>query len=345
MSERFTVYGLECILLFKPIHSPGRALVTLDLAGEFEVHAVINGEEFTLTRKKRAVTPKGVPEGEDVEIVIHFVRLAPISLKDASALPELLLKSHLQKTKALRAAEGEAKRLDGELQKAKAEAKGLVAELAQQKGCRQESEANATRLAVELETEKTSRQESEANATRLAVELETEKSSRQESEANATHLAVELETEKSCRGESEAEAQRLAVELETEKSCRGESEAEAQRLAAEVDRCHALIAAESHQAAERECRLTGSVVKIQAKWRQVLTRRWFLQERSERAWRRKQAKRVRAILCLQSLWRLKQKKCQRRWLRAQNGCFNAETPYDAILACMTLLTSIPFGSF
>ena len=366
MSERFTVYGLECILLFKPIHSPGRALVTLDLAGEFEVHAVINGEEFTLTRKKRAVTPKGVPEGEDVEIVIHFVRLAPISLKDASALPELLLKSHLQKTKALRAAEGEAKRLDGELQKAKAEAKGLVAELAQQKGCRQESEANATRLAVELETEKTSRQESEANATRLAVELETEKSSRQESganatrlaveletekssrqesEANATRLAVELETEKSCRGESEAEAQRLAVELETEKSCRGESEAEAQRLAAEVDRCHALIAAESHQAAERECRLTGSVVKIQAKWRQVLTRRWFLQERSERAWRRKQAKRVRAILCLQSLWRLKQKKCQRRWLRAQNGCFNAETPYDAILACMTLLTSIPFGSF
>ena len=91
------------------------------------------------------------------------------------------------------------------------------------------------------------------------------------------------------------------------KSELSESEAKANRLAAEVDRCHALITAGSHQAAERECRLTISVVKIQAKWRQVLTRRWFLQERSERAWRRKQAK------------------------------FQAETPYDAILVSIALL--------
>lgn len=226
MVGHFKVYGLDCSLLFRPISS-GRAELyfPLDLAGEFEVPVVINGEEFTWTHygNKKHVYPNRVPEGKDVEIVIDLVRLAPDSVKDASALPELLLKSHLQKTKALRAAEGEAT-----------------------------------------------------------------------------------------------------------------------RLAAEVDRCHALINAGSHQAAERDCRLTGSAVKIQAKWRQVSTRRRFLRERDETDRRLRQAKRVRAILCLQSLWRLKQKKCQRRWLHAQNGCSNTETPYDAILACMALLTSATF---
>lgn len=231
MYERFTVYGLDCSLVFRPMF-----YFHLDVAGEFEVHAVINGEEFTLTQNKRQVSPNRVPAGKDVEIVIHFVRLAPNSLTDA--LPKLLLKSHLQKTKALRAAEGEAKRLDGELQ---------------------------------------------------------------------------------------------------------ESEAETKRLAAEVDRCHALINAGSHQAAERECRLTGSAVKIQAKWRQVLTRRRFLRERDETDRRLRQAKRVRAILCLQTLWRLKQKKCQRRWLHAQNGCSNTETPYDAILAFDSLAEFLKEG--
>lgn len=231
MYERFTVYGLDCSLVFRPMF-----YFHLDVAGEFEVHAVINGEEFTLTQNKRQVSPNRVPAGKDVEIVIHFVRLAPNSLTDA--LPKLLLKSHLQKTKALRAAEGEAKRLDGELQ---------------------------------------------------------------------------------------------------------ESEAETKRLAAEVDRCHALINAGSHQAAERECRLTGSAVKIEAKWRQVLTRRRFLRERDETDRRLRQAKQVRAILCLQTLWRLKQKKCQRRWLHAQNGCSNTETPYDAILAFDSLAEFLKEG--
>ena len=238
MSESFTVYDLDCNLLFCPKSSGGGAhlYIRLDLAGEFEVHAVINGQVFTLTQDQEKVYPNRGPEGKDVEIVIHFARLPPNSLKDP--LPELLLKSQLDKeTKALRAAEGEAKRLDGELQ---------------------------------------------------------------------------------------------------------ESEAKAERLAAEVDRCHALINAGSHQAAERECRLTSSVVKIQAKWRQVLTRRRFLRERDETDRRLRQAKRVRAILCLQSLWRLKQKKCQRRWLHAQNGYSNTETPYDAILDCMALLTSATF---
>lgn len=231
MYERFTVYGLDCSLVFRPMF-----YFHLDVAGEFEVHAVINGEEFTLTQNKRQVSPNRVPAGKDVEIVIHFVRLAPNSLTDA--LPKLLLKSHLQKTKVLRAAEGEAKRLDGELQ---------------------------------------------------------------------------------------------------------ESEAETKRLAAEVGRCHALINAGSHQAAERECRLTGSAVKIEAKWRQVLTRRRFLRERDETDRRLRQAKRVRAILCLQTLWRLKQKKCQRRWLHAQNGCSNTETPYDAILAFDSLAEFLKEG--
>eukprot|EP00435_Cladocopium_sp_Y103_P053086 s2994_g16.t3 len=94
----------------------------------------------------------------------------------------------------------------------------------------------------------------------------------------------------------------LKSELDKEKGCRQESEAKAERLAAEVSRCHALMNAGSDQAGERESHLIHSAVKIQAKWRQVLTRRWFLQERSERVWRRKQAK------------------------------FQAETPYDAILA-------------
>ena len=109
-----------------------------------------------------------------------------------------------------------------------------------------------------------------------------------------------------------SDGERLGAELNKEKGCRQESEAKAERLTAEVARCHALINAASHQAAERECRLTSSVVKIQAKWRQVLSRRCFLQERSERAWRRKQAK------------------------------FQAETPYDAILVSIALLARYAF---
>lgn len=89
--------------------------------------------------------------------------------------------------------------------------------------------------------------------------------------------------------------------------------------------------------------MTGSAVKIQAKWRQVLTRRRFLRERDETDRRLRQAKRVRAILCLQTLWRLKQKKCQRRWLHAQNGCSNTETPYDAILAFDSLAEFLKEG--
>ena len=144
-----------------------------------------------------------------------------------------------------------------------------------------------------------------------------------------------MEKEQIVRKHAEAEADK-------EKGCRQESEAKVERLAAEVDRLQTLMNAGSDQAAERECHLTRSAVKIQSKWRQVSTRWQVLRERSERDWRLQQAKRVRAISCLQSLWRLKQKKCQRRWLRAQNGCFNAETPYDAVLASMTLLTSISF---
>lgn len=106
---------------------------------------------------------------------------------------------------------------------------------------------------------------------------------------------------------------RHVLQYLAEKQRREESEAKAERLAAEVSRCHALMNAGSDQAGERECRLIHSAVKIQAKWRQVLTRRWFLQERSERVWRMKQMK------------------------------FEAETPYDAILACDSLAKFLEEG--
>lgn len=53
MYERFTVYGLDCSLVFRPMF-----YFHLDVAGEFEVHAVINGEEFTLTQNKRLYEPQ-----------------------------------------------------------------------------------------------------------------------------------------------------------------------------------------------------------------------------------------------------------------------------------------------
>ena len=86
--------------------------------------------------------------------------------------------------------------------------------------------------------------------------------------------------------------------------CKSELEDERQRRErseAEVARCHALINAGSDQATLRARRFACSAEKIQSKWRQVLTRRWDLRNRSERA------------------WRLKQTKCQ------------AETRYDAVL--------------
>ena len=97
-----------------------------------------------------------------------------------------------------------------------------------------------------------------------------------------------------------------------EKQRREESEAKAERLASEVSRFHALMKAGSDQAAERACRLTRSAVKIQAKWRQVSTRRWFLQERSEKVWRTQQIK------------------------------FQAETPYDAILVSLLVMHAFCF---
>ena len=233
------------------------------MKGEFEVNVEIKGENFTCKGNHQSIYFSPPPKGEDVEIVIRFVRFHPESLNQSSnhASSELLKFSLVLETKALRTAEGEAKRLRGELD--------------QEKGSRQSSEAHAMRL---------------------------------------------------------------GGELETEKSARHELEAETKRLAAEVDRCHALIAAGSDQAAERECRLTRSATKIQAKWRQ-LSAKWHVQrEQFEKGRRLKQEKRVRAISCLQSLWRLKQKKCQRRWLYAQNGFSNTETPYDAILVCTALLT-------
>lgn len=87
---------------------------------------------------------------------------------------------------------------------------------------------------------------------------------------------------------------RCKFELEEEKQHRERSEAEVARL-------HALINAGTDQATTRARRLASSAQKIQSKWRQVLTRRWVLRNRSEKA------------------WRLKQTKCQ------------AETRYDAIL--------------
>ena len=238
--QNINVYGFQFMAFYHPRDSAkaSRFWFHLDMEREFEVNVAIKGKNFTCKRSSEDMYFSPPPEGEDVEIVIRLVRLAPDSLEDAS--PELLKFQLALETKALRTAEGEAKRLGGE--------------------------------------------------------------------------------------------------LEIEKSARQESEAETKRLAAEVGRCHALIAAGSQHAAERECRLTRSATKIQAKWRQLCTK-WHVQrEQFEIGRRLKQEKRVRAISCLQSLWRLKQKRCQRRWLRAQNGCSDTETPYDAILASMTLLT-------
>ena len=177
------------------------------------------------------------------------------------------------------------------------------------------------------------------------------------SSSEATALADERMTAKRA---AEAQAQKLSEELVKEKARQQKAEAEASHL-------RALISETNDRAAERDSHLTVSAVKIQAKWRQVLTwrrvqhkrahrdhsrkqakcvdaitclqcrwrlkqgRHWVQREHAETERRLKQAKLVAAIKSLQCLWRLKQKKCELRWLRAQQGCSEAETPYDAIL--------------
>eukprot|EP00435_Cladocopium_sp_Y103_P026848 s1653_g6.t1 len=148
-------------------------------------------------------------------------------------------------------------------------------------------------------------------------------------------MECELDKEKRSREIAQGDAQRLGAELAKEKKCREESEAE-------INRLQTLIAAGGHHATERARRLARSAVRIQAKWRQVLTRRWVLRERSEKDRRLKQAKRVRTITVLQRLWRLKQKKCQCRWLQAKNGS-EVQTPYDAILAFHSLAQFLKEG--
>jgi len=116
----------------------------------------------------------------------------------------------------------------------------------------------------------------------------------------------------------------LKSELDIEQTNRKDAEAESDRL-------RALIHAASNQATNRVCHLTRSALKIQAKWRQVMVHHQFQRDRAETDRRLKQAKFVKAITVLQCLWRLRRKKCERRWLRAQKGCSETETPYDAIL--------------
>ena len=146
-----------------------------------------------------------------------------------------------------------------------------------------------------------------------------------------------FEKENTARKDAEAMAKSLAVELDSEKKCRQESSAEANGLGEEVKRLQAMISDTTTQASERASRATRAVVTIQSKWRQVFTQRQIQRERAERDRRVKRMKFVEAIRCLQRLWRLKKKRCERRWLREQKVCSEAETQYDAILVHMPLL--------
>lgn len=125
--------------------------------------------------------------------------------------------------------------------------------------------------------------------------------------------------------------QKEAKHRETETTARREAEAEAKCMAAESRRLSALINAGSDQASLRARHLTRSAVKIQSKWRQVLAQGWLDRERAQRDWQVNRAKSVAAVTSLQRLWRLKQKRRERSWLRAQEASSEAETPYDAIL--------------
>eukprot|EP00435_Cladocopium_sp_Y103_P037120 s348_g9.t1 len=128
------------------------------------------------------------------------------------------------------------------------------------------------------------------------------------------------------------------LKFELDKEQKGRKDAEA-----ESDRLRALVHATSNQAANRVCHLTRSALKIQSKWRQVMVQHQLQRDRAETDRRLKQAKFVKAITFLQCLWRLRRKKCERRWLRAQKGCGEAETPYDAILAFDSLAEFLKEG--
>lgn len=158
--------------------------------------------------------------------------------------------------------------------------------------------------------------------------------------------------------------------MEKETAARRVAEAEAKRMTAENRHLSALVNAGSDQAAQRACHLIRSAVKIQSKWRQVFTqqrlhrerarkdqqlkalhaavmiqskwrqvfaRQWLQRELAQRKWEFKYVKTVAAMTSLQRLWRLKQKTCERRWLRAQQGCSESETPYDGILVFNDLI--------
>ena len=81
----------------------------------------------------------------------------------------------------------------------------------------------------------------------------------------------------------------LKIELDKEQRFRHECEAENHRL-------QALINVASDQAAQRECHLTKSAVRIQYQWRKVLALRQIQRQRAETDRQLKQAKLVEAIV-------------------------------------------------
>lgn len=140
----------------------------------------------------------------------------------------------------------------------------------------------------------------------LKTALAKEKADRRGAESKAQQMSLHLD-------EAKAEAEQLAAELNTQKASREAAEMEKSQLSA-------LICAGSNQAAQRNCRLTRSAVRIQSKWRQVLVQGRYQRQRAQRDWQSKQLKLVAAITSLQRLWRLKQKRRELRWLPVGMVC-------------------------
>ena len=110
----------------------------------------------------------------------------------------------------------------------------------------------------------------------------------------------------------------------------------------EVKRLRALVGEKDQQAKELAHTMTSAASKIQSKWRRVLTHQRLQRKRLEQDRKNKRERLVTAISSLQQLWRLRQKRRERRWQLDHDKAVET-TPYDAVLAFDSLAEFLSSG--
>ncbi|CAK9048090.1 unnamed protein product [Durusdinium trenchii] len=143
-----------------------------------------------------------------------------------------------------------------------------------------------------------------------------------------TQTIVELQAACAACAQLEEQHQRDAQTI-------AQLEKQHQEDAAELKRLNAIVGETENQAADRTKILVNASVKIQSKWRSFLQQQRLQRDSAEQDRRNRRLKVESAIASFQRLWRLRQKRRQRRWQLAQS-METETTPYDAILAVTSL---------